>query len=106
MVETFNNNLEIKIDKHYSLNNYVHKVYIKPNTLLAKILNKKEIIVNSRHNYCILKPNFKINALSNDKIIEGIEDNTKTFFLGVQWHPESLNDNNSFKIFKYFVSCI
>lgn len=43
-------------------------------------------------------------AYSEDGIIEAIEDKTKRFFIGVQWHPESLiNDEYSNKLFDYFI---
>lgn len=87
--------------------NYVHDVKIMDNTLLMKILNKKIIKVNSRHNYHIDKiVDFNINAVSEDGLIEGIEIPNKKFILGVQWHPENLIelDEDSKKIFDYFLS--
>ncbi|WP_139651675.1 gamma-glutamyl-gamma-aminobutyrate hydrolase family protein [Raoultibacter phocaeensis] len=52
----------------------------------------QEIAVNSMHHQSIrtLAPNFRINARSADGVIEGIEDASQPFFLGVQWHPEYL----------------
>jgi len=35
-----------------------------------------------------------INAVSEDGVIEGVEYPQKRFILGVQWHPECLNDEN------------
>jgi len=32
------------------------------------------------------------------------EDANKKFFLGVEWHPESLNDENTKKLFEYFIN--
>lgn len=106
MVEAYNNQHEIKIKKHYSHNKYVHKVNITPNSMLYKILKEAKINVNSRHNYAIVNTNFKINALSEDNIIEGIEAPNKKFFLGVQWHPENLNDNNSYLLFESFINAL
>lgn len=106
MVEAYNNQTEIKIKNHYSSNKYAHKVNISSDSMLYKILNKDKINVNSRHNYAIVNTNFKINALSEDNIIEGIEAPNKKFFLGVQWHPETLNDNNSYLLFKSFINAL
>ena len=34
-------------------------------------------------------------TLSDDGVIEGIEDATRRFFIGVQWHPEYLDEHAS-----------
>lgn len=106
MAMSFNNKQEAKIKNHNSKDNYVHDININKNSLLYKIIGEEKISVNSRHNYAIPTTNFKINAISEDNIIEGIEDPSKTFFLGVQWHPESIDDINSYKLFKYFVDIL
>ena len=81
-----------------------HKVLIKKDSLLYKILRKKKITVNSRHRSAIMKTNLMISAVAMDNIIEAVEG-MNTFFLGLQWHPESTYsmDVNSRKIFDYFV---
>jgi len=106
MAMTFNNKQETKIINHNSLEEYVHYVNINKDSLLYKIIGEERIKVNSRHNYAIFKTNFTVNAISDDNIIEGIEDPTKKFFLGLQWHPESLTDANTHKLFKYFIDII
>jgi putative glutamine amidotransferase len=43
-----------------------------------------------------------VNSRSSDGVIEGIEDKSRRFCLGVQWHPEygiSPADNAVFKAF-------
>lgn len=53
------------------------------------------LMVNSMHHQAIdaLAPGLVASALSEDGIIEGIEDPTRRFFVGVQWHPEYLANN-------------
>lgn len=89
---------------------YVHKINIIEDTLLRRIINKKEIEINSRHNYHLSKVNnLKVSAYSEDGFIEAVEMLNKRFVLGVQWHPESMleYDENSNKIFKSFIdSCM
>lgn len=49
-----------------------------------------------------LKKPFKVTAVSNDNIIEAIEyidDNN--FILGVQFHPEDLNNTEA--LYNYFI---
>lgn len=106
MAMTYNNKEETEITNHNSTEEYVHYVNINKNTLLYKIIGEERIKVNSRHNYAIPKTEFTINAVSDDNIIEGIEDENKKFFLGLQWHPESINDNYSYQIFKYFINSL
>ena len=89
------------INNHKSLDKYVHYVKIINNSKLHKIINKNKILVNSRHKSYIKNTNLKTVALSNN-IIEAIEDESKNFFIGVQWHPESLMDNNSILLFNFF----
>lgn len=88
---------------------YVHKINIKENTLLNKILNTNEISVNSRHNYHLKQvKNLKVSAYSEDGFIESVEVPNKKFVLGVQWHPESMieYDECANKIIEAFIkSC-
>ncbi len=106
MGEHFNNHQENKVSNHNLKANYAHYVTINKTSLLYKILKKDNIMVNSRHNYCLPNTTLKVNAYSKEGIIEGIEDNTKKFFLGVEWHPESLNDTNSYTLIKYFINIL
>lgn len=99
LIETSNNN-------HYSKEIYVHSIEIEANTKLSNILEARKIMVNSRHLEYITNTILKVSAYSEDGIIESIEDNDKTFFIGVQWHPESnINDPYNRKLFDaYFNS--
>lgn len=106
MVETYNGKQETKISNHNTEKEYAHEILINPDSLLYKILNKRSIMVNSRHNYAVTNTNFFINAKSNDNIIEGIEDQNKRFFLGLQWHPESLIDDNTWALFDFFIKSL
>lgn len=82
---------------------YVHDVKINKNSKIYKILNLEEIKVNSRHKDYLINTDLSISGISN--VIESIEDKNKSFFIGVQWHPESMleYDNNSNLIFNQFI---
>ncbi|MBQ2409420.1 MAG: gamma-glutamyl-gamma-aminobutyrate hydrolase family protein [Bacilli bacterium] len=81
-----------------------HYIKILENTLLSEIIGEKEILVNSRHNYHIKNSGENsVCALSNDGIIEAIYNKNKKFHLGVQWHPELLECENSYKIFRKLI---
>lgn len=88
-----------------NLTTLAHKDYVNEDSLLYKILDRKEIIVNSLHHNTITEvgSNFKVVAYSEDNLIEAIEYNgNDRFVLGVQFHPEVLPQYNN--IFKTFIS--
>lgn len=98
--------VEKRIYNHYSENLYVHEISINKNSKLFKILNKKYIVVNSRHNYSICNTLLNVSAKSEDGVVEAVEDTNKKFFIGVEWHPESTYDNNSYLLFKAFFEAL
>ena len=83
-----------------------HSVTIQENTKLYSIVSKQNIMVNSAHHQAIKVPGkgLIVNALSNDGVIEGIEDPTKTFCIGVQWHPEFFIQGSDNKLLKAFIN--
>lgn len=103
MAMAFNGNMG-DINNHKSDKLYVHNVDINKDSKLYDILKKDKIIVNSRHKSYIINTDLKISGQAN--IIEAIEDNAKDFFIGVQWHPETLMDENSILLFNNFFSSI
>lgn len=87
---------------------YKHKILIKDNTLLKKIINKDEIMVNSIHHDIVdfEMKDLIISAISDDNIIEAVEYPNRKYIIGLQWHPEYLKDNNSKLIFDKFIDCM
>ncbi len=69
---------------------FVHRNRIFPSKL-RDILGVEEIYVNSRHHSHIAEKDFfHVSSRSSDGLIEGIEIPSKKFMLDVQWHPESM----------------
>lgn len=103
-INTFVDNT-IKVDNHNVPNEeYVHEISINDG-ILKNILNKDKIKVNSRHNYKVEpKDYFKIDAVSYDEVIEAISFPEFKFIVGLEWHPEDMDDEDQNKIFKYFIS--
>lgn len=97
----FNGRLKI-VDNHKSKDNYVHYVNISKNSLLYKIVGMDKLCVNSSHKECLEYTDLTVSAYSD--CIEAIEDNSKKFFLGLQWHPEKMIEYDKLerKIFDYF----
>jgi len=85
-----------------------HSVKIESNSLLHQIIPKEYLQVNSFHHQAIkeLAPSLVIAATAPDSIIEAVYFPEKTFFLGVEWHPEHLfrSNEDALNIFKSFVS--
>lgn len=103
MMGIMNGHLElIGNNLHQSKEKYVHEIIINKNSKLYSILKQEKIWVNSRHMEHITSTNLNIVAYALDGTIEAVEDQNKKFFIGVQWHPESIMDENSKKIFKTF----
>ena len=92
---------DLNDDSHY---NTYHIIKVNTNSLLFKILKKDKILVNSIHKSYVSKTKFDVSAVSEDNIIEAIEDKSKRFFLGVQWHPERMEEEESTLLFDYFIS--
>lgn len=109
MGKTFNNKVrnEIEGNNHNKTDKYVHNIYVKKDSKLYEIIKEETIKVNSRHKRYIPYTNLDISAYSEDNIPEAIEDKSKRFFLGVQWHPESLiDDTYSDRLFSAFIESL
>ena len=78
-----------------------HSVAITPGTRLHSIVGRGEMQVNSSHHQAVLSPGAGavVNARAADGVVEGLEDASRRFCLGVQWHPEFLIDGGDALIF-------
>lgn len=87
-----------------------HSVSILPDTPLAQLLGKTELMVNSYHHQCIkdAAPGMQIMAKAQDGVIEAFCFPEKRFLWGVQWHPEMslAYDEESGKIFEMFLHAV
>jgi len=90
----------LKIDNHF---NKEHKINIVKNSIMYELFGDT-MMVNSRHNYVLeyINSPFIISSKSDDDVIESIEFiDDKHFLLGVQFHPEDLD--NMDKLYNYFI---
>lgn len=69
-----------------------HRVIVEPTSTVCRIVGGQSIEVNSSHHQAVLEPgrNLRPVAWSPDGLIEAIEDPSRPFVVGVQWHPEAL----------------
>lgn len=100
-----NDNSNLKVEEHYSPNDYVHTVKINKDSYLYSIIKEEEITVNSLHNYCVSNSGSYDICGNSDDIIEAVEKG-KSFNIGVQWHPEKNYDTDiiSQRLFEKFIS--
>ena len=82
-----------------------HAVRVEPGTLLHRIVKTDTLEVNSAHHQAVCEtgPGVVIDAWALDGVVEGIEDPSRCFCLGVQWHPEYAIDPGDSRILDAFV---
>ena len=95
---------EIKVGNNHYLKE--HAIVIKKNSLLYSILGVEQSVVNSRHKTGVQNTNLVVSARAFDGVIEAVEDKKKKFFLGLEWHPESLVNKKSDLIFETFIKSL
>lgn len=82
-----------------------HRVALVPGTVLAGIVDAASMQVNSSHHQAVRDPGRGlVNATAPDGVIEGIEDPSRRFCLGVQWHPEFEIDQGDRRIFAALIA--
>ncbi len=84
-----------------------HEIEIERGSLMRKIFRKTRLRVNSYHHQAVdaPAPGFVVTARSRDGVIEAIEKPGERFVLGIQAHPEQVEqDYPEFrKLFRAFV---
>ncbi len=94
----------------------MHEIIVDKNSRLFEVMELSKqydtsvkMKVNSYHHQCISKvsPKLSVGAICTDSVVEAVESKEKDFFIGVQFHPEKMPENNFCKnIFKNFlVAC-
>ncbi len=69
-----------------------HPITIEPGSLLATTIGSDRVDVNSFHHQAIdrLGGDLVVTARTDDGTIEAVEDPSRPFLIGVQWHAELL----------------
>lgn len=80
----------------YARDYLAHPVAIAHGSKLADIIGRRDVNVNSMHHQGIkqLAPGLVASAVAPDGLVEALESSNGHFMVGVQWHPESLMDND------------
>jgi putative glutamine amidotransferase len=87
-----------------------HDVWISEGSLLDRLMHERlegdSCPVNSRHHQApkTLGEGLAVSATAPDGVIEAIEDPSRRFCLGVQWHPENFYRTGEFRpLFEGFI---
>jgi putative glutamine amidotransferase len=69
-----------------------HAVTIAAGSLLARLIGRRDAVVNSFHHQAVHRLGHGLRAVAwaPDGVIEGIEAPARSFVVGVQWHAESM----------------
>lgn len=83
-----------------------HSVRIADGSILSGIYEGETIHVNSFHHQAVVQPgpHFRITATAPDGTVEAIESTEHKAVMGVQWHPEWLEEEGR-RLFKWLVDC-
>lgn len=81
-----------------------HSVLVAKDSILYDIYSQETLFVNSFHHQAVSDPGrlFRITATAADGTIEAIESSEHKPILGVQWHPEWLEEEGR-KIFQWLI---
>ena len=74
-----------------------HTARPAPGSRLAAVIGTAEVKVNAHHHQAVSDPGSLVAcAWAEDGVIEAVENPALRFAIGVQWHPESLDDQRLF----------
>jgi putative glutamine amidotransferase len=82
-----------------------HDVAVQPGSLLHAVTGMASLPDNSAHHQAVDRPapGLAVTGRAADGVIEAIEDRSRRFLLGVQWHPEYAISEGDRAIFRAFV---
>ena len=82
-----------------------HDVAITVGSKLHQITGETRAPVNSAHHQAVksVPANIVVDAVAPDGVIEGIEDPSRDFCIGVQWHPEFHISPGDVRLFAAFI---
>jgi putative glutamine amidotransferase len=83
-----------------------HSVTIDIDSQLGGLVGGITLDVNSTHHQAVarLGEGLTISARAADGTVEGLEDRREAFFVGVQWHPESMREHGHRAIYRGLVA--
>ena len=94
----------VKHSQKADRNEPTHRVTLKKDSTIQSLYQTETLMVNSFHHQVVSEPGekFRVTAASSDGLIEAIESTEFKSILGVQWHPECLE--NGKPLFEWLVA--
>jgi putative glutamine amidotransferase len=95
------------VDIHYG--EKMHDIYVQKDSYwLSQIIPEGKILVNSNHHQGVdpthIGKGLKVAAVSSDGCIEALEYNSEQMILGIQWHPERMQDtDHRYRLFDFII---
>ncbi|MGB9866381.1 MAG: gamma-glutamyl-gamma-aminobutyrate hydrolase family protein [Bacillota bacterium] len=91
--------------EHYQDDGGTHPVRITKECQLFPVLGTSEVNVNSYHHQAVKRLGVGLRAVGwcQDGIVEAVEADDGAWLVGVQWHPERMEDESSHRLFQWFV---
>ncbi len=85
----------------------MHDISITSTSRLSELAGATSVLANSRHHQAVRSPaaGLTVTAESPDGVVEGVEDASRRFLIGVQCHPEDLYAGQEWsrRLFRSFV---
>ncbi|HXI12058.1 MAG TPA: gamma-glutamyl-gamma-aminobutyrate hydrolase family protein [Thermoanaerobaculia bacterium] len=74
-----------------------HDIAITSGSRLASIISDASLSVNSSHHQSVRTAGsgLTVSAVAPDGVVEAVEDPDHPFYVGVQWHPEDMQEEGS-----------
>jgi putative glutamine amidotransferase len=98
LIQDIHSSIETRID-HASepSDRNRHDVHVDAKTTLGGIVGTRELNVNSSHHQAVgrVADGLRVTAQAPDGVVEGLEDPSHPFYVGVQWHPEDMQGEDS-----------
>ena len=81
-----------------------HRITLDENSQLAQVLGR-ELFVNSFHHQAVAETGTQLRpvAFAADGTLEALESTQFKSIIGVQWHPECMDNEDSARLFRHFV---
>jgi putative glutamine amidotransferase len=68
------------------------EVLVAPDSHLARVLGRQVLSVNSLHHHAVAEPGEGMRVVARERcgVVQAVEHTWRSFWIGVQWHPEYL----------------
>jgi putative glutamine amidotransferase len=105
LLQHIEEHVEVRPHRHDHMTYGVHEVRVEPDTLLHRIVGDR-LTIHSHHHQGIgrVGEGLVVSARADDGLVEGLEDPSKRFCLGVLWHPDAEPDGHGAPLFAALVS--